>query len=201
MNSYLLLGVFLIGVATCAELLTLPQNCINDFNMCIFKVHNKLRSLHFSPDLIVDSELQKKAIAYSQKMGVDDIFAHSTGLAALKMGENLAMSFNSQGYDMKSCGGLGKYFAEKWYEEIKNYNFNTHSSNGGVIGHFTQLVWRSSSKIGCGLAITKDKKAYITCNYSPNGNIRGRYNTNVFPNVTKYDKGEYNCEDTTDSFF
>jgi hypothetical protein len=36
-----------------------------------------------------------------------------------------------------------------WYSgEEPNYNYNT-GSGSGVIGHFTQVVWRSSTTVGC----------------------------------------------------
>ena len=43
---------------------------------------------------------------------------------------------------------------QSWYDEISAYNFNTGQSNGGVTGHFTQLVWKDSGRIGCGVKLT-----------------------------------------------
>ena len=41
------------------------------------------------------------------------------------------------------------------YDEIENYDWSTRRSNGGVIGHFTQLVWRDVKKVGVGISPTK----------------------------------------------
>jgi hypothetical protein len=42
----------------------------------------------------------------------------------------------------------------KWYDEIKDYTwpqtFGASRSNGGVVGHFTQVVWKETTKVGCG---------------------------------------------------
>ena len=33
----------------------------------------------------------------------------------------------------------------RWYDEIVDYDFETgNSKNGGVIGHFTQVVWKDT---------------------------------------------------------
>ena len=62
--------------------------------------------------------------------------------------------------------------------EYKVYSYD-HPLDGstGVIGHFTQIVWKSSLKVGVGIGTaTKDGKTvtYIVARYSPAGN----YNSN-----------------------
>ena len=53
-------------------------------------------------------------------------------------------------------------------------------SDEGVIGHYTQIVWASTSKIGCGIMQYFDNTTVITnlpykmvyvCNYGPAGNL------------------------------
>ena len=49
-------------------------------------------------------------------------------------------------------------------------------------GHFTQLVWKSSEKLGAGMAFNNDRtKVYVVARYSPPGNYEGQYGDNVFP--------------------
>uniref|UniRef100_A0A4Q8KAS1 U19-Deinotoxin-Dsu1b_1 n=1 Tax=Deinopis subrufa TaxID=1905329 RepID=A0A4Q8KAS1_DEISU len=44
-------------------------------------------------------------------------------------------------------------------------------------GHFTQLAWGTSSKVGCGFVMFEDDDDWNTnfyvCNYGPGGNVRG----------------------------
>jgi len=42
-----------------------------------------------------------------------------------------------------------------------------------VFGHYTQMVWRATTQIGCGLASDANQD-YLVCRYSPSGNYRGQ---------------------------
>jgi hypothetical protein len=72
-----------------------------------------------------------------------------------------------------------------WYKEISNYDFALgKSSNGGVIGHFTQVVWKNSNATGFGLSASKHSgwyKYYGVAWYNPPGNYLGQYTANVLP--------------------
>jgi pathogenesis-related protein 1 len=61
----------------------------------------------------------------------------------------------------------------------------TNASNGcsGVCGHYTQIVWRSSQRLGCGVAVCTTGSpwgspspswTYVVCNYDPPGNYVGQ---------------------------
>ena len=74
-------------------------------------------------------------------------------------------------------------FSQMWYNEVKDFpkaNVGSYSSNGGtdVVGHYTQLVWGSTKKIGCGWIEFEDINApsykyrkTLICNYGPGGNV------------------------------
>lgn len=59
-----------------------------------------------------------------------------------------------------------------WASESRNYD---HDSNtcGGICGHYTQLVWKNTSKVGCAVARRKDKEVWV-CDYDPPGNVLGQ---------------------------
>lgn len=71
------------------------------------------------------------------------------------------------------------------YDEINNYNFSTGAStNGKAIGHFTQIVWKTTTNIGVGIATVKVNKyirTYVVGKYLPAGNMVGSYVKNVMP--------------------
>lgn len=63
------------------------------------------------------------------------------------------------------------------YAEETNYNY-VSGTGKGTIGHFTQLVWRSSRKVGVGIAIS-GSQTWIVAKYKPKGNVMGLYLINV----------------------
>ena len=64
-----------------------------------------------------------------------------------------------------------------WIAEKKNFKpgvfpANTRTGNLEDVGHYTQLMWRSSRNVGC--AITKGARFdFLTCRYSEGGNVMG----------------------------
>lgn len=48
---------------------------------------------------------------------------------------------------------------------------------------FTQVIWKSTTKLGIGRAESSSGNIYVVVYYSPKGNIEGEYHTNVFPPI------------------
>ena len=76
---------------------------------------------------------------------------------------------------MTSAGGLDKNYyqgaTKAWYDEIKDYDYK----NPGFAmdtGHFTQVVWKGTGKVGFGYA-SNGNTCYVTARYSPPGNYMG----------------------------
>lgn len=73
-----------------------------------------------------------------------------------------------------------------WYNELKqNPNMayrevpNSNAFNSFPCGHFTQVVWRGTEKVGMARATGRDGKVYIVANYYPSGNMMGSFQNNV----------------------
>ncbi|XP_067094848.1 cysteine-rich venom protein pseudecin [Osmerus mordax] len=60
-----------------------------------------------------------------------------------------------------------------WHSEVINYLYPNGSINGQPIGHYTQVVWNSSYKVGCGVAICPGSVYFYGCHYYRAGNFRG----------------------------
>jgi hypothetical protein len=76
---------------------------------------------------------------------------------------------------------IGDETTGSWYDEIKLYNFN-RPGFAMATGHFTQVVWKGSQKLGIGFGVTSDgKSVYIVAQYSPPGNYMGQFEQNVLP--------------------
>ena len=68
------------------------------------------------------------------------------------------------------------------YKELCNYNYNKNAriDEKKPIGHFTQVVWKSSTEFGIGRAYSADQNCvYIVARYKPAGNIIGSEASNI----------------------
>ena len=63
------------------------------------------------------------------------------------------------------------------YSEESNYNYGT-GQGSGVIGHFTQIVWKGSIEVGIGIA-TSGANTWVVAKYWPSGNFLNQYTDNV----------------------
>lgn len=125
---------------------------------------NTLRAEYGLPALTWDESLASTAQAYSEKLASRDseklVHSQTQGL-----GENLAWSTASVSHAVKF-----------WIDE------KSHISAGRCpfqeCGHLTQILWKSTTHVGCGAATGASGRIYVTCNYSPQGNIIGQYQEN-----------------------
>ncbi|NWH21295.1 CRIS2 protein, partial [Grus americana] len=79
-------------------------------------------------------------------------------------GENLFMS---------SAPLSWSYVIQAWYNEEKDFQYGTGAkTQGGVVGHYTQLIWYNSYQIGCAVAYCPRSQFsyFYVCQYCPPGN-------------------------------
>lgn len=138
---------------------------------------NSLRFLHSVPPLTENRNLSITASIWGVHMATTNKFVHSD----YSYGENLAMSW----YNPKDKNNGTSYVIDainRWYSEYTNYNFRFpgYSTGQFTTGHFTQLVWKSSSEYGISAVYDNKKCVYVVMEYNPAGND-GAYLTNVFP--------------------
>ncbi|NXM61856.1 CRVP2 protein, partial [Illadopsis cleaveri] len=63
---------------------------------------------------------------------------------------------------------------QAWYNEEKNFEYGTGAkTKGAMFGHYTQMVWHNSYKIGCGFAFCSNTtySYFYVCQYCPAGNL------------------------------
>ena len=137
----------------------------------ILNRHNKYRKLHQVSNLVRSADLETIAQAYSKQLANSGVLQHSNNkYKGNYMGENLYMTTGSS--------VTGNDAVDLWYDEVKKYNFKKQGFSMET-GHFTQLVWKNSKSLGCGVACKKG--CFVTCNYYPAGNYENQYTQNVFP--------------------
>ncbi|CAL8130314.1 unnamed protein product [Orchesella dallaii] len=71
----------------------------------------------------------------------------------------------------------------RWYKEESYYDYN-YPGFSKETQHYTRLIWNGSTHLGIGVAWNPVKKQFVVvANYDPNGNIYGKFNNNVKPQL------------------
>ncbi|CEJ56700.1 hypothetical protein PMG11_02900 [Penicillium brasilianum] len=169
------------------------------FKDTVLRVSNDYRKAHDAEPLVWNDTL----VEYSHEWARHCIWEHSDG----PYGENLAF-----GYPNASSA------VEAWGDERKFYNFDKPTGFTEKTGHFTQLVWKSTTEVGCAAidcGYTEDNEKerrdagdsstgrllsreldgstraqgwYVVCEYTPTGNVVGDHNEYFKKNVKPSDK-------------
>uniref|UniRef100_A0A8C5N7K7 LCCL domain-containing protein n=1 Tax=Gouania willdenowi TaxID=441366 RepID=A0A8C5N7K7_GOUWI len=150
----------------------------------ILDLHNKLRGQVYPPasnmeHMEWDTELERTAEEWAETC----LWEHGPAGLLPQIGQNLGAHW-------------GRYrpptfHVQAWYDEVKDFSFpypqecNPYCPfrcSGPVCTHYTQLVWATSSRVGCAVNLCYNmnvwgqiwsKSVYLVCNYSPKGNWWG----------------------------
>lgn len=80
------------------------------------------------------------------------------------IGENLS------GNTAKDDGTLGAAAVASWISEKANYNYANDDGNGAgcasgqTCGHYTQVIWKNTTMVGCGKATSASGWTFVVCN-------------------------------------
>jgi pathogenesis-related protein 1 len=132
----------------------------------ITAAHNRVREPLGIGPLVWAPELARFAQAWADKLerqGCGLQHRPHKGPDTQKYGENI---YSASG----STPGVGEV-VDTWVEERKDYNAKANRCKG-VCGHYTQVVWRKSQRLGCGMAACGGTEVWV-CNYDPPGNFLG----------------------------
>jgi uncharacterized protein YkwD len=134
----------------------------------LLDTHNRYRAQHCAAPLTWSPKLAQAAQLWANTLKAKGCaFEHSGG----PTGENLAAG-TSGALDAKATVAM-------WYDEIKGYSFKQPGFSMQT-GHFTQVVWRGTTSVGCGMSQCKGLDIWV-CEYDPPGNWEGQYREQVLP--------------------
>ncbi|MEZ4451979.1 MAG: CAP domain-containing protein [Nannocystaceae bacterium] len=128
--------------------------------------HNRIRGDLGLPPLTWSPEIARYAQAWADKLqqkGCGLRHRPDSGPDAERYGENI---FSMTGADPSAAEVV-----DTWAAEVAGYDVKTNRCRG-VCGHYTQVVWRKSQRLGCGMASCGDTEVWV-CNYDPPGNFIG----------------------------
>jgi glioma pathogenesis-related protein 2 len=134
-------------------------------------LHNQYRAKHGSPAMTLDNALNAAAAQcaqyYAQKQTIDHSCPYKDGA-----GENLV-----GGKGTWTQSQMTAMSVKMWYDEVASYDYNNPGFSMAT-GHFTQVVWKSSTKLGFAVT-TINGYTVAVCLYSPHGNVQGQFPANV----------------------
>lgn len=139
---------------------------INQDRKDTLNIHNQTRANLFSSSPMTWSKtLENIAQNYANKLANSGKFEHSGN----GYGENL----HASSYKSTMKAGV-----VSWNKEKFNYNYNNNSCKSGKIcGHYTQIIWKNTTEVGCARATYKRGMfkggTVVVCNYNPAGNYVG----------------------------
>lgn len=127
-----------------------------------------MRAKHGSPPLKWSREAARKAQDWAQHLANIGSLQHGNHE---DMGQNLAYKAGAE--------LTGEEAVDIWYKEIAQYDFSQPGFKSNT-GHFTQLVWASTTHMGAAKA-TKGNQSFVVANYVPPGNVTnaGQFERNV----------------------
>lgn len=166
-------GRLLLAIATLlsAPLMIGGIDRTSNLEQRLLAAHNRERAVIGVPALGWDPALAADAAAYARELAVSGRFEHSSADPSdpQVQGENLW------------AGTPGAWALEEmvgyWVDEKHDYRpgiFPAVSRSGDLdkVGHYTQLIWRNTRKVGCALDRSA-REDVLVCRYSQGGNVIG----------------------------
>ncbi|KQK20923.1 hypothetical protein BRADI_1g57580v3 [Brachypodium distachyon] len=160
-SSWPKLALLLLALASSASYVA-AQNSPQDF----LDPHNAARADVGVGPVTWDDTVAAYAQSYADSRRGDCQLVHSGG----PYGENI----------YGGAGGGASWTAADavaaWTAEKRFYHHDGNSCDEGqVCGHYTQVVWRDSTAVGCARVVCDSGDGlFIICNYNPPGNYVGR---------------------------
>jgi len=132
--------------------------------------HNEARRQYGVAPLAWDEGLARDAEAYAEALARTYRFEHDPQRGRNpRQGENLWMGTRSA-YSYAEM--IGQLVGERQYYRPGRFPDNSRTGDWSMVGHYTQIVWPSSQRVGCATASNKTRD-YLVCRYSPAGNVVG----------------------------
>jgi len=148
-----------IGLLLLLPLVT-GANAGSTFANDMLAAHNLYRSNVGTPPLAWSDDLATRAQRWAETLIARGTYAHQP---RGEFGENL--------FEISGANAKPFTVVSAWASEAANYNHEANSCTARC-GHYTQIIWRSTRRVGCGVARNAQREVWV-CDYEPHGNIIG----------------------------
>lgn len=168
-------NILSIGLCACFFTAGASAESINKAEMV--NAHNKWRSEVGVANLVWSNRVARVAQAWANQLKNEGCaMRHSPRRRRQSYGENLywasAVRWSNGLREVQNVSPSD--VVDSWGSEKADYHYSSNSCNSGAVcGHYTQVVWSRTTKVGCGMAICDDKAQIWVCNYDPAGNYIG----------------------------
>jgi uncharacterized protein YkwD len=141
----------------------------------VLSAHNQARQDFGVGPVRWNDELAAGALAHAQYMAATGIYGHDrTPGRRKKAGENMWRGTRGVfAYDVM----VGVMIAEARHFRPGAFPANSRTGNWLDVAHYTQIVWPTTTEVGCALASSATAD-YFVCRYAPTGNKDGVYLAN-----------------------
>jgi hypothetical protein len=137
----------------------------------LLAAHNRERARLGIAPLQWDPALAAAAASYGPALARVGKLQHSSRAGRDGQQENLWMGTRGA-YSPEQM--VGYWIAEKAdYRPGNVFPLVSRTGNWSDVGHYTQVVWRTTTRVGCAIFPSRQWD-YLICRYSPPGNIVGR---------------------------
>jgi uncharacterized protein YkwD len=139
------------------------------FDERILVAHNQERlELGLEP-LNWDPALAQSAQRWADYLASSGQFAHAPENPRDPEGENLWAGTKNY---FQPEAMVGAWIREKQFFRPGVFPNNSTTGRVADVGHYTQLVWRATTEVGCAEA-TSEREDILVCRYAEAGNYRG----------------------------
>ena len=147
----------------------------------ITAAHNKIRAKHHLPPLQWSSKVARHAQQWAQHLANNEgcTMKHRprSGRHKRIYGENIfwASPVRMGNGNVKRQSISPAKIVSFWAAEEKYYNYSANRCRSGKqCGHYTQIVWRDTTRLGCGMAVCTSGAQIWVCSYNPKSNYIGQ---------------------------
>ncbi|KAH8665200.1 CAP domain-containing protein [Tricladium varicosporioides] len=166
--------VTLTGSASTPTVTSTSYTDDKTFKNDMLVAHNFYRAEHGAVALVWNDTSARYAADWSKAC----VFEHSGG----PTGENLVAGASNATTSI-----------DAWGLERTSYDWNKPGFQEAT-GHFTQLVWKNTTSVGCGRTSCQGKNQtpgwYVVCEYFPAGNVVGSNGQYFQDNVARISQGK-----------